>query len=60
MNGKNINSKISGNDPFQATPFFFMFIAIELVISVLKQDRKYRMNDMVSSLSAGMFSRLPL
>ncbi|XP_060607517.1 alkylglycerol monooxygenase-like [Ruditapes philippinarum] len=44
----------------EATPFFFVFMAIETVISILKQDKKVRMNDAFTSLSAGMFSRLPL
>lgn len=44
----------------EATPFFWVFMVIEFIISVLKQDKKYRMNDAFTSVSAGMFSRLPM
>ncbi|XP_052803718.1 alkylglycerol monooxygenase-like [Mya arenaria] len=44
----------------EATPFFWVCMVIELAISVAKQDRKYRMSDAFTSISAGMFSRLPM
>ena len=45
---------------FQATPYFFAFIAMELLLSVIKQDKRYRLSDAVTSISAGVFSRLPV
>ncbi|KAL4229255.1 hypothetical protein ACF0H5_012295 [Mactra antiquata] len=44
----------------EATPFFNIFMLMELVISFLMQDGKFRMNDAFTSISAGMFSRIPL
>ncbi|XP_052254865.1 alkylglycerol monooxygenase-like isoform X2 [Dreissena polymorpha] len=44
----------------EATPFFWVCMIIEILISVAKQDRKYRLNDSFTSISAGMFSRLPM
>lgn len=44
----------------EATPFFFVFIILEIIISWYKKDDKLRLNDGVTSISAGMFSRLPM
>ncbi|XP_041372292.1 alkylglycerol monooxygenase-like [Gigantopelta aegis] len=44
----------------EATPYFFVFIGLELCLSVIKQDKRYRMNDAITSVAAGVFSRLPV
>ncbi|KAK3597258.1 hypothetical protein CHS0354_005018 [Potamilus streckersoni] len=43
----------------EAVPFFTMFVLIEAVISMYKKDGISRLNDSITSMSAGMFSRLP-
>ncbi|XP_064594714.1 alkylglycerol monooxygenase-like [Liolophura sinensis] len=44
----------------ESVPSFMLFVAIELTISLIKGDKKMRINDGVTSMSAGLFSRLPL
>ena len=41
-----------------AVPVFFISIAIEVVIAVIKKRKVYRFNDTVSDLSAGMMQEL--
>ncbi|KAL3837400.1 hypothetical protein ACJMK2_022761 [Sinanodonta woodiana] len=43
----------------EAVPFFTMFVLIEGFISMYKKDGISRLNDSITSMSAGMFSRLP-
>ncbi|KAL5007036.1 hypothetical protein ScPMuIL_015842 [Solemya velum] len=43
----------------EAVPFFFVFIILEIIISFLKGDGKVRLNDGVTSISAGIFSKVP-
>jgi alkylglycerol monooxygenase len=41
-----------------AIPFFFLLIAIELVLEKIKDTDYYRVNDAINSLSAGVLSRM--
>uniref|UniRef100_A0A671N7N8 Alkylglycerol monooxygenase n=1 Tax=Sinocyclocheilus anshuiensis TaxID=1608454 RepID=A0A671N7N8_9TELE len=44
----------------QATPYFFGLILLEIVLGWLKTDGpRIKLNDFITSLSAGMMSRLP-
>ncbi|KAK6181312.1 hypothetical protein SNE40_009193 [Patella caerulea] len=44
----------------EAFPFFVLFIIIESGISIYKKDKRYRLNDSITSISAGLMSRLPM
>ncbi|ESO85633.1 hypothetical protein LOTGIDRAFT_210842 [Lottia gigantea] len=44
----------------ESYPFFIFFVVIEVLISMYKQDKKVRLNDSLTSVSAGMYSRLPM
>lgn len=41
-----------------AIPFFFLLIAVELVLEKVKGSAYYRVNDAINSLSAGVLSRI--
>lgn len=41
-----------------AVPFFFLLIAIELILEKVRQTDYYRVNDAIISLSAGVLSRM--
>ncbi|XDV32035.1 hypothetical protein PO909_002937 [Leuciscus waleckii] len=44
----------------QATPYFIGLIILEIVLGWLKTDGpRIKINDFITSLSAGMMSRLP-
>jgi hypothetical protein len=46
--------------PFQATPLFISLMLLELVVSwILKGKPPGRLDDALTSLSAGVLSRLP-
>ncbi|HJV76256.1 MAG TPA: hypothetical protein VJ654_18695, partial [Noviherbaspirillum sp.] len=41
-----------------ATPVFFVLIAIELIIGLLRRRNSYRLNDAINSLSLGILSQV--
>ncbi|XP_046333271.1 alkylglycerol monooxygenase-like [Haliotis rufescens] len=44
----------------ESAPFFLGFIAVEFIVMLLRGDGKRSLNDGLTSVGAGMFSRLPL
>ncbi|XP_048760144.2 alkylglycerol monooxygenase-like [Ostrea edulis] len=44
----------------EATPFFFVCIFLEMAVMWFKKDKKGRMNDGATSVSAGQYSRFPM
>lgn len=41
-----------------ATPVFFVLIALELIVGLLRQHNSYRLNDAINSLSLGILSQV--
>jgi alkylglycerol monooxygenase len=41
-----------------AVPFFFLLIAIEMILEKVRHTQYYRLNDAITSLSAGVLSRM--
>ena len=57
------NKHVQGFVPFQATPYFLVFIALEILINFIRFGGKLkepRSNDAFSSLAAGLASQIPL
>ncbi|KAK3089990.1 hypothetical protein FSP39_008264 [Pinctada imbricata] len=44
----------------ESSPFFFVCIFLEIFVSLIKQDKKLRLADGATSISAGMYSRIPM